>query len=124
MPQALSAFLACHLVPLNKNPGVRPIGVGEVLRCIIGKDVMKVARNDILHAAGPLQTCSGLPSGREAAVHAVRESFENPTVEGVLLVDASNVFNSMNATIRSHGHQRFMIYHSKHSPMRLQPCLC
>ena len=28
----LSALLACHLVPLNKNPGVCPIGVGEVTR--------------------------------------------------------------------------------------------
>ena len=98
-PQALSAFLACHFVPLNKNPGVRPIGVGEVLRRIIGKAVMKVARNDIMRAAGPLQTCSGLPSSGEAAVHAVRESFENPTVEGVLLVDASNAFNLKNRKV-------------------------
>ena len=90
---------SCHLVPLNKKPGVRPIGVDEVLRRIIGKPVMKVARNDIMRAAGPLQTCSGLPSGGEVAVHAVRESFKNPTVGGVLLVDASNAFNLMNLKV-------------------------
>lgn len=28
-PDDLSAFVSCHLIPLNKNPGVRPIGVGE-----------------------------------------------------------------------------------------------
>ena len=31
-PATLEAYVACRLIPLNKNPGVRPIGVGEVLR--------------------------------------------------------------------------------------------
>ena len=31
------AFLACRLIPLNKNQGLRPIGVGEILRRIAGK---------------------------------------------------------------------------------------
>ena len=31
------ALVACRLIPLNKNPCVRPIGVGEVIRRIIGK---------------------------------------------------------------------------------------
>ena len=33
----LEAFIACRLIPLNKNPGLRPIGAGEVLRRIAGK---------------------------------------------------------------------------------------
>ena len=28
----LEAFIANRLIPLNKNPGIRPIGVGEVIR--------------------------------------------------------------------------------------------
>ena len=44
----LDAFLACQLIPLNKQPGVRPIGIGEVLRCIIGKVVMKLLKRDVL----------------------------------------------------------------------------
>ena len=31
------ALVACRLIPLNKNPCVRPIGVGGVIRRIIGK---------------------------------------------------------------------------------------
>ena len=31
---SLEAFLACRLIPLGKNPGLCPIGVGEILRRI------------------------------------------------------------------------------------------
>jgi len=37
-PEGLSAFVACRLIPLDKCPGVRPIGVGEVPRRIIAKN--------------------------------------------------------------------------------------
>ena len=36
-PLLLKTYVASRLIPLNKNPGVRPIGVGEVLRHIVGK---------------------------------------------------------------------------------------
>ena len=38
----LSELLSCRLIPLDKNPGVRPIGIGEVLRRIIGKAVTRM----------------------------------------------------------------------------------
>ena len=38
----LLAFLACRLIPLDKNPGVRLTGVCEVIRRILGKAVMEV----------------------------------------------------------------------------------
>ena len=93
---ALQALLACRLIPLNKNPGIRPIGVGEVLRRIIGKSIATVVKEDVLESVGSLQVCTGQESGSEAAVHAIRQVFSNEDAEAVLLIDATNAFNSVN----------------------------
>ena len=63
--------MACGLIPLNKNPGVRPIGIGKVPRRIIGKSILKAVGGDIHEAAGSLQACAGHEAGCEATVHAV-----------------------------------------------------
>ena len=42
------------LLALNKNPGVCPIGVGEVVRWIIAKAVLSVVKLNVLEAAGSL----------------------------------------------------------------------
>ena len=74
-PKLLEPLVASRLIPLDKNPGVRPIGVGEVLRRIIGKVVSRITINDIREAAGPLQTCAGHGAGAEAAIHAMKQIF-------------------------------------------------
>ena len=62
------------LVALNKNPGVRPIGVGEVLRRIVAKAILKVERQEVQEACGYIQKCAGLPEGIEVAVHPSRNA--------------------------------------------------
>ncbi|XP_057307912.1 uncharacterized protein LOC130645822 [Hydractinia symbiolongicarpus] len=95
----LEAFVACRLIPLNKNPGLRPIGVGEVLRRIVVKIVMNISKNDVIKAAGSLQVCAGQNAGVEAAVHAMHDIFDNDDTEAVLLIDAENAFNSINRKV-------------------------
>lgn len=36
----LEAYITCQLIPLDKNPGVRPIGIGKVLQRIAGKVIL------------------------------------------------------------------------------------
>ena len=100
-PESLSAFVACRLIPLDKCPGIRPIGVSEVPRRIIAKAVLRIVGPDI-EAAGLLQVCAGQDGGCEAAVHAMRQIFQHNDTEGVLLVDATNAFNSINRQAALH----------------------
>ena len=98
-PQGLAPFTACRLIALNKNPGVRPIGICETVRRLISKAILRVIKDDVQQATGAVQLCAGQIAGIEAAIHATRLCFSSPGTEGVLLVDASNAFNSLNRKV-------------------------
>ena len=102
-PSHLEAFLAGRLIALDKRPGVRPIAIGEVFRRIICRAIAELIEFDVMKAVAPAQLCVGVPSACEIGVHAVRKAFgECPGVEGVLCVDASNAFNSLNRQAALH----------------------
>ena len=63
---------------------------------IVGKCLSWELKAAIQVAAGPLQVWTGLKIGSEAAVHYMRKQFEIEFAEVVILVDASNAFNSVN----------------------------
>ena len=86
---SLSPIMANMLIPLDKNPGLRPIGIGEVLRRIIGKMVVKVLRPNLQEDAGDLQLCAGQRSGCEAGIHAMHEIFNDDSTHGIIQVDAN-----------------------------------
>ena len=101
-PECVEAYNFC-CIALNKFPGIRPIGVCEVVRRIIGKAIMTLVKDDIMEATGPTQLCAGQLAGCEAGVHTLHSLFDNFSTEGVLLVDATNAFNQLNrpATLRN-----------------------
>ena len=96
-PLTIEPIVASRPIPLDKGNGeVRPIGVGEVIRRIIGKCVTRVVKQDMINASGATQVCAGQKSGGEAAVHAMRSIFQADETDAALLIDASNAFNSLN----------------------------
>ena len=66
---SLETYIASRLVPLDKNPGLRPIGVEEVLCRIAGIVVMTIVKEDVTKTVGNLQLYGGQDAGCEAAVH-------------------------------------------------------
>ena len=101
-PNTLEAFVVCRLIPLDKNPGVRPIGIGEVTRQIVGKCISWVLRKNIQQAAGLLQTATSLQGGAGAGIHSMKLIFEQESTDAVILVDTSNPFNSLNRKAALH----------------------
>ena len=100
---SVDAYIANRLIPLLKAPsGIRPIGIGEVLRRIIGKAVISEIRPDILESAGNLQLCAGQKAGCEAAAHAMGDIFNEENTDAVLFIDASNAFNALNRKAMLH----------------------
>ena len=71
-----------------KNPGLRPSGVGEVLRKIAVKVIVSVLKEDVIKC--PQE------AGIEAAIHSMNMLYEDEYTDAVLLVDACNAFSSLN----------------------------
>jgi hypothetical protein len=95
-PAGLEALLANRGIAIDKCPGLRPVGVGEMVRRIIGKAVMSVTGEQVQKAVGALQLCGGQPVGVESAIHAMRGFLNDDQSDGILLIDADNAFNRVN----------------------------
>eukprot|EP00978_Attheya_sp_CCMP212_P005533 scaffold12431_cov57-Attheya_sp.AAC.8 len=99
---ATRAMLACRLLALNKWPGIRPIGIGEVWQRLTTKVVLEVTVDAAKAMCGDSQLCVGLEAGVEGGIHAMRLIWEEHKMEGEwgsLLVDARNAFNEGNRII-------------------------
>ena len=56
---------------LDKGPGVRPLGIGEIWKRGIAKCALKIVGEDAKAACGSTNLCIGLEAGIEGALHAV-----------------------------------------------------
>jgi len=68
------------LVALDKGPGTRPVGIGEVYRRLMAKCLLNVAGHKATVACGTSNLCAGLPAGIEGALHAMGKAPDYKTV--------------------------------------------
>ena len=69
---AYCAFMHDLLISLDKQPGVRPVGVGETWRSIFTKIMLKVTGPEATMECQDDQMCAGLKAGIDIAVHGVQ----------------------------------------------------
>eukprot|EP00923_Selenidium_pygospionis_P002843 GHVN01004364.1.p1 GENE.GHVN01004364.1~~GHVN01004364.1.p1 ORF type:complete len:695 (+),score=78.46 GHVN01004364.1:2-2086(+) len=99
----LEALMSCRLVPLDKAPGVRPLGIGDPLRRLVGKALLELVGEEAKRVCGSDQLCAGMKAGTEGAFHAVSRMLKKVKGSGgVLLVDADNGFNRLNRARELH----------------------
>ena len=77
-PSCLEAYTANRLIPLDKNPGIRPIGIGEVLRRIVGKAIKLTLRRQ----RSPSKYAQAIKLGRRLQYMPYKLSFKRTTPRG------------------------------------------
>ena len=80
----------------DSSPDVRPIAVGEALRCLVGKCLCRVTKAKVADFFEPHQFGVACPSGAEKVVHGLRNCMDehwNTEDFVVFKVDMRNAFN-------------------------------
>ena len=88
-----------RLIVIDKQPGIRPVGVGETWRCLFAKIVIKVTGPEVTMKCQDDHMCDGLKTGIDCAIHGVQAPWnKNSSKEewGILLLDAKNAINKTN----------------------------
>ena len=85
---------------IKKSGGYRPVAVGDILRRLTSKVIMREVAGPGAHMLRPLQFGVGVRGGCKAVVHATRATINSEIEQRwCLQVDFENVFNNID---RSH----------------------
>ena len=71
----MKVLFSCRFIALDKQPGVRPIGIGETLRRLTGKALAYLTGDDSAYAFGSEQHTWGVPCAIEGSIHGLRDVF-------------------------------------------------
>ena len=118
-PKDLS-FLGAKLIALIKiDGGVRPIAIGNKLRCIASKCAASKALSQLQNFFGNVQVGCGTKRGAEIPAHSFRNLIErddDPKCTVLLKLDFKNAFNSLNReTMLNHVYSnRTILYNHTH----------
>ena len=64
--------MAARMVALEKFPGVIPVGIGEVCRCLLTKLILQAGGAQSKEACVSVNLCLGLEAGIYGMIHVVR----------------------------------------------------
>ena len=70
--KSLETLLASRLIPFDECPDARPIGASEVIRRIIGKAVMYLAKKHVMDPSSDIQICVGQRWGSDVSTNTIR----------------------------------------------------
>jgi len=93
---AIRALMSCRLIAIDKDPGVRPIGIGHIWRRAMAKCFLSITAPAATEACSIDQLCAGLQVGIEGAIHAANQFWKEHAGDsdfGFLMIDAKNAFN-------------------------------
>ena len=65
----------------------------------MGKVITKILQKDLVNTVDSVQMCVGQQGGAEAAVYAMVDLFGDESSHGLIQVDATNAFNSLNRKV-------------------------
>ena len=98
---AYHAMMIGWMIALDKQPRVRPVGVGETWRRLMEKCLLRVTGQEANAACGTEHLAGGVEADIEVGIHARRLLWHQNSQEedwGFLLIDARNAFNEENWT--------------------------
>jgi hypothetical protein len=85
---------------MDKFPGIRPIGIGDIWRRLVDKCVLTGAGHSATTSCGSDQLCAGLRADPDGVIHGVstlyNELEDSDSDLGFPLIDANNAFNEIN----------------------------
>ena len=73
---AYIVFMSVWLIVIDKNPSVRPVGVGETWKCLFSNTVLKVTGMEEIIVCQDGHLCAGLKEGIDSAIHGVQSLWE------------------------------------------------
>ena len=93
--KSIEALPFCLLITLGKNHELKPNGVGEVLRCITGKIILSILKEDITKTTGTtgsLQICARQETGMETAIQLMNKMYHEESTDAVLIAHVKKRF--------------------------------
>ena len=97
--EAIRALMSNRLIALDKKPGVRPIGIGQIWQRLMAKTMVPIAGPIATDTCGTDQLCAGLKAGIEGGAAQFWKKMASEPDFGFFLANAMNAFNFVSQVI-------------------------